>query len=176
MCQDTGTAIVMGKKGRFVWTDGTDEDALADGIRDAYFERNLRYSQLAPLSMFEEANTRNNLPAEINLYAEGDDAYKFLFVAKGGGSANKTFLYQGTPSLLTKDRLMAFLKEKILTLGHLRLPALPSGHRHRRHLGRARDEDGQARLDPLSRRPADPGLRLPAMPSATSRWKRRCTS
>src|SRR4051812_14441910 len=96
MCQDTGTAIVMGKKGRFVWTDGTDEDALADGIRDAYFERNLRYSQLAPLSMFEEANTRNNLPAEINLYAEGDDAYKFLFVAKGGGSANKTFLYQGT--------------------------------------------------------------------------------
>jgi fumarate hydratase, class I len=117
MCQDTGTAIVMGKKGRFVWTDGTDEDALADGIRDAYFERNLRYSQLAPLSMFEEANTRNNLPAEINLYAEGDDAYKFLFVAKGGGSANKTFLYQGTPSLLTRDRLMAFLKEKILTLG-----------------------------------------------------------
>jgi fumarate hydratase class I len=110
MCQDTGTAIVMGKKGRFVWTDGTDEDALADGIRDAYFERNLRYSQLAPLSMFEEANTRNNLPAEINLYAEGDDAYKFLFVAKGGGSANKTFLYQGTPSLLTRDRLMAFLK------------------------------------------------------------------
>ena len=117
MCQDTGTAIVMGKKGRLVWTDGGDEDALADGIRDAYFERNLRYSQLAPLSMFEEANTRNNLPAEINLYAEGDDAYKFLFVAKGGGSANKTFLYQGTPSLLTKDRLMAFLKEKILTLG-----------------------------------------------------------
>ncbi len=117
MCQDTGTAIVMGKKGRLIWTDGGDEDALADGIRDAYFERNLRYSQLAPLSMFEEVNTRNNLPAEINLYAEGDEAYKFLFVAKGGGSANKTFLYQGTPSLLTKDRLMAFLKEKILTLG-----------------------------------------------------------
>jgi fumarate hydratase class I len=117
MCQDTGTAIVMGKKGRLIWTDGGDEDALADGIRDAYFERNLRYSQLAPLSMFEEANTRNNLPAEINIYAEGDDAYKFLFVAKGGGSANKTFLYQATPSLLTKDRLMAFLKEKILTLG-----------------------------------------------------------
>src|SRR6478672_3678803 len=113
MCQDTGTAIVMGKKGRFVWTDGTDEDALADGIRDAYFERNLRYSQLAPLSMFEEVNTRNNLPAEINLYAEGDDAYKFLFVAKGGGSANKTFLYQATPSLLTRDRMLAFLKEKI---------------------------------------------------------------
>jgi fumarate hydratase class I len=117
MCQDTGTAIVMGKKGRFIWTDGTDEDALSDGIRDAYFEKNLRYSQLAPLSMFEEQNTRNNLPAEINIYAEGEDAYKFLFVAKGGGSANKTFLYQATPSLLTHDRLLAFLKEKILTLG-----------------------------------------------------------
>jgi fumarate hydratase class I len=122
MCQDTGTAIVMGKKGRLVWTDGTDEDALADGVRDAYFERNLRYSQLAPLSMFEETNTKNNLPAQIELYAEGEDAYKFLFVAKGGGSANKTFLYQATPSLLTQDRMMAFLKEKILTLGTAACP------------------------------------------------------
>jgi len=122
MCQDTGTAIVMGKKGRRIWTDGNDEDAIADGIRDAYFEKNLRYSQLAPVSMFEEVNTRNNLPAEINLYAEGEDAYKFLFVAKGGGSANKTFLYQATPSLLTHDRLMAFLKEKILTLGTAACP------------------------------------------------------
>ncbi|WP_029032543.1 fumarate hydratase [Salinarimonas rosea] len=117
MCQDTGTAIVMGKKGRLVWTDGSDEDAIAEGVLGAYEKRNLRYSQLAPLSMFEEKNTRNNLPAQIDIYAEGEDAYKFLFVAKGGGSANKTFLYQGTPSLLTKDRLMAFLKEKILTLG-----------------------------------------------------------
>jgi len=122
MCQDTGTAIVMGKKGRLIWTDGTDEDALADGVRDAYFERNLRYSQLAPLSMFEETNTKNNLPAQIELYAEGEDAYKFLFVAKGGGSANKTFLYQATPSLLTQDRMMAFLKEKILTLGTAACP------------------------------------------------------
>ncbi|PSC04067.1 fumarate hydratase [Alsobacter soli] len=122
MCQDTGTAIVMGKKGRFIWTDGSDEEALSDGIRDAYFEKNLRYSQLAPLSMFEEKNTRNNLPAQIDLYAEGDDAYKFLFVAKGGGSANKTFLYQATPSLLTRDRMMAFLKEKILTLGTAACP------------------------------------------------------
>jgi fumarate hydratase class I len=117
MCQDTGTAIVMGKKGRLIWTEGSDESAIAEGIRDAYLKRNLRYSQLAPVSMFEERNTKSNLPAQIELYAEGEDAYKFLFVAKGGGSANKTFLYQGTPSLLTKDRLMAFLKEKILTLG-----------------------------------------------------------
>ena len=105
MCQDTGTAIVMAKKGRFVFTDGQDESAIAEGVRDAYEKKNLRYSQLAPLSMFEEKNTKNNLPAQIDIYAEGEDAYKFLFVVKGGGSANKTFLYQATPSLLTHDRL-----------------------------------------------------------------------
>jgi fumarate hydratase, class I len=117
MCQDTGTAIVMGKKGRSVWTDGDDESAIAEGIKDAYERKNLRYSQLAPLSMFEEKNTKTNLPAQIDIYSEGEDVYKFLFMAKGGGSANKTFLYQATPSLLTHDRLIAFLKEKILTLG-----------------------------------------------------------
>ena len=122
MCQDTGTAIVMGKKGRMIWTDGQDESAIAEGIRDAYESKNLRYSQLAPLSMFEEKNTKNNLPAQIELYAEGEDAYKFLFMAKGGGSANKTFLFQQTPSVLTHDRMIAFLKEKILTLGTAACP------------------------------------------------------
>src|SRR5215204_2564815 len=122
MCQDTGTAIVMGKKGRDVFTDGSDEAAIAEGIRDAYLKKNLRYSQVAPLSMFEEVNTRSNLPAQIEIYAEGEDAYKFLFVAKGGGSANKTFLYQATPAVLTKARLMPFLKEKILTLGTAACP------------------------------------------------------
>ena len=122
MCQDTGTAIVMGKKGRFVFTDGEDESALAEGIKDAYERKNLRYSQLAPLSMFEEKNTKTNLPAQIEIYAEGEDSYKFLFIAKGGGSANKTYLYQGTPSLLTHDRLVNFLKEKILTLGTAACP------------------------------------------------------
>ena len=122
MCQDTGTAIVMGKKGRFIWTDGSDEQALGLGVSDAYFKRNLRYSQLAPLSMFEEKNTRTNLPAQIEIYNSGENEYKFLFIAKGGGSANKTFLYQGTPSLLTKDRLMGFLEEKILTLGTAACP------------------------------------------------------
>ncbi len=117
MCQDTGTAIVMGKKGRLVWTDGEDESALAEGIRDAYEKKNLRYSQLAPISMFDEKNTKNNLPAQIEIYSEGEDSYKFLFMAKGGGSANKTFLFQQTPSVLTHDRMIAFLKEKILTLG-----------------------------------------------------------
>ncbi|HWW47642.1 MAG TPA: fumarate hydratase [Xanthobacteraceae bacterium] len=122
MCQDTGTAIIMGKKGARVITDGDDEAALSEGARDAYLKRNLRYSQVAPLSMFEEKNTRNNMPAQCEIYAEGDDAYKFMFMAKGGGSANKTFLFQGTPSLLTKERLHAFLKEKILTLGTAACP------------------------------------------------------
>jgi len=122
MCQDTGTAIVMAKKGRRVWTEGGDYEAIAEGVMNSYERRNLRYSQLAPLSMFEEKNTKNNLPAQIDIYEEGEDAYEFLFVAKGGGSANKTFLYQGTPSLLTHDRMIEFLKEKILTLGTAACP------------------------------------------------------
>jgi fumarate hydratase class I len=122
MCQDTGTATVMGKTGRLVFTQGDDEGAIAEGVRDAYLKRNLRYSQLAPLSMFEERNTGSNLPAQIEIYAEGEDAYKFLFIAKGGGSANKSFLYQATPAILTHDRLIAFLKEKILTLGTAACP------------------------------------------------------
>src|ERR671931_2659717 len=122
MCQDTGTAIIMGKKGCNVITDGDDEAALSQGARDAYLRRNLRYSQVAPLSMYEEKNTANNMPAQCEIYAEGDDAYKFMFMAKGGGSANKSFLFQATPSVLTKDRLLAFLKEKIMTLGTAACP------------------------------------------------------
>ncbi len=122
MCQDTGTAIIMGKKGRLVWTDGEDEGALAQGARDAYLKRNLRYSQVAPISMFEEKNTRTNMPAQVEIYAEGEDAYKFMFVAKGGGSANKSFLFQATPSILTRERMLAFLKEKVLTLGTAACP------------------------------------------------------
>jgi len=123
MCQDTGTAIIMGKKGRLVWS-ADDEAALAEGARDAYLKRNLRYSQLAPLSMFEEKNTRSNMPAQVELYAENDAEaeYKFLFIAKGGGSANKAFLFQATPSILTRERLLAFLKEKVLTLGTAACP------------------------------------------------------
>jgi fumarate hydratase class I len=126
MCQDTGTAIIMGKKGRLVWSEGDDEAALAEGARDAYLKCNLRYSQLAPLSMFEEKNTRSNMPAQVEIYAEsagGSEAeYKFLFIAKGGGSANKTFLFQATPSILTRERMLAFLKEKVLTLGTAACP------------------------------------------------------
>src|SRR5689334_21991310 len=122
MCQDTGTAIIMGKRGRAVFTEGDDEAALSEGARDAYLKRNLRYSQLAPISMFEEKNTKSNMPAQVEIYADGEDAYKFLFIAKGGGSANKSFLFQGTPAMLTHDRMLAFLKEKILTLGTAACP------------------------------------------------------
>jgi len=126
MCQDTGTAIITGKKGRLIWTDGGDEGALAEGARDAYLKRNLRYSQLAPISMFEEKNTRSNMPAQVEIYAESagehDAAYKFLFIAKGGGSANKSFLFQATPAILSRERLLPFLKEKVLTLGTAACP------------------------------------------------------
>ena len=117
MCQDTGTAIVMGKRGQQIWTDGADEAALARGIYDTYLERNLRYSQLAPLTMYEEKNTGTNLPAQIEIYAEPGDAYKFLFMAKGGGSANKTFLYQETKAVLNPKSLLAFIDDKLRALG-----------------------------------------------------------
>jgi fumarate hydratase class I len=122
MCQDTGTAIVMGKKGQQVWTGFDDGQEIARGVFRAYAERNLRYSNLAPLTMFKEVNTGDNLPAQIDLYATDGDAYEFLFVAKGGGSANKTFLFQETPSRLTPDGLLKFLDEKIKTLGTAACP------------------------------------------------------
>src|ERR1700748_605230 len=112
MCQDTGTAIVMGKRGQQVLTDGHDEEHIARGVYDAYTKLNLRYSQMAPLSMWEEKNTGSNLPAQIELYAAEGDAYKFLFMAKGGGSANKSYLYQETKAVLSPKRMEAFLDEK----------------------------------------------------------------
>ncbi|MFQ5697086.1 MAG: fumarate hydratase [Myxococcota bacterium] len=116
-CQDTGTAIVIGHKGEDVFTGGDDEEALALGIYRAYQERNLRYSQLAPLDVYREKNTGTNLPAQVDLYAEPGGEYHFLFMAKGGGSANKTFLYQETKALLNPSSLLAFADEKIRTLG-----------------------------------------------------------
>ncbi|HEX2113980.1 MAG TPA: fumarate hydratase [Alphaproteobacteria bacterium] len=122
MCQDTGTAIIMGKKGQQVWTGADDSEALARGVHKSFTERNLRYSQVAPLKMFEEVNTGDNLPAQIELYATDGDEYDFLFVAKGGGSANKTFLFQETPARLTEAGLLKFLDEKIKTLGTAACP------------------------------------------------------
>jgi fumarate hydratase class I len=122
MCQDTGTAIVMGKKGDRVFTGGGDERAIARGIYDTYHSSNLRYSQLAPLTMYEEKNTGNNLPAQIELFADEGDAYNFLFMAKGGGSANKSYLYQETKALLNPKTLLAFLDEKMRSLGTAACP------------------------------------------------------
>ncbi|MBX3162728.1 MAG: fumarate hydratase [Deltaproteobacteria bacterium] len=121
-CQDTGTAIVMGKKGQHVLTRGDDEAALSRGVFDTYAEANLRYSQVAPLDMFEEKNTGNNLPAQIELYAVDGDAYHFLFMAKGGGSANKSLLFQETKALLNPASLAAFLDAKLRTLGTAACP------------------------------------------------------
>ncbi|MCK8783437.1 fumarate hydratase [Roseomonas sp. NAR14] len=121
MCQDTGTAIVFGKKGQRVWVEGDEEEALSRGVARTYTETNLRYSQMAPLSMFEEVNTGNNMPVQFDLYASPgghhDEEFSLMFVAKGGGSANKTFLYQQTRAVLNTDKLLAFLQEKIRTLG-----------------------------------------------------------
>ena len=122
MCQDTGTAIVIGKKGQQVWTGGFDEKALSRGVYNAYIENNLRYSQNAPLTMYEEKNTGTNLPAQIDLYAVDGDAYKFLFIAKGGGSANKTYLYQETKAVLAPDKLIDFMTAKMKSLGTAACP------------------------------------------------------
>ena len=117
MCQDTGTAIVKGKKGQFVFTGGGDEKAIARGVYNTYLTSNLRYSQMAPLNMYDEVNTGNNLPAEIKISAVDGDAYKFLFMAKGGGSANKSYLFQETKALLNEKALLPWLFDKMKTLG-----------------------------------------------------------
>ncbi|MFC8501913.1 fumarate hydratase [Pedococcus sp. NPDC057267] len=126
MCQDTGTAIVMGKRGQHVLTEGTDERAISQGVLDAYTRLNLRYSQMAPITTWEEKNTGSNLPAQIELYADTapghETAYKFLFMAKGGGSANKSFLYQETKAILNPERMLAFLDEKLRSLGTAACP------------------------------------------------------
>ncbi|MFB0834747.1 fumarate hydratase [Arthrobacter halodurans] len=126
MCQDTGTAIVMGKRGQNVITRGPDEKALSQGIYDAYTQLNLRYSQLAPLTTWDEKSTGNNLPAQIEIYADTNEGhenqYKFLFMAKGGGSANKSFLYQETKAILNEDSMLRFLDEKLRSLGTAACP------------------------------------------------------
>ena len=122
MCQDTGTAIVLGKRGQQVLTAGRDEEHIARGVYDAYTKLNLRYSQLAPLTMWEERNTGTNLPAQIELQATDGAEYKFLFMAKGGGSANKSYLYQETKAVLNSKRMAAFLEEKLRALGTAACP------------------------------------------------------
>ena len=122
MCQDTGTAIVAGRKGQFVVTGGGDEEAISRGVYDAYTQLNLRYSQMAPLTTWDEVNTKTNLPAQIELYATDGAEYELLFLAKGGGSANKSLLFQETKALLTPEKLLAWLDDKLRTLGTAACP------------------------------------------------------
>lgn len=122
LCQDTGTATIVAKKGQRVWTDSCDEEYLSKGVYDCYTQENLRYSQNAPLTMWKEGNTRCNLPAQIDIYSTNTDKYEFLFVAKGGGSANKMYLYQETKAILTPERLIPFMIEKMKSLGTAACP------------------------------------------------------
>ena len=121
-CQDTGTAIIMGKKGQRVWTGGGDEAALSQGVYNTFIEDNLRYSQNAALDMYNEVNTGTNLPAQIDIYSTDGDEYKFLCIAKGGGSANKTYLYQETKALLSPGKLKNYLVDKMMSLGTAACP------------------------------------------------------
>ena len=137
MCQDTGTATVVAKKGQRVWTGGVKDEAwLSRGIYETYQKENLRYSQTIPLSMYDEINSGTNLPAQIDIYATPGETYEFLFVAKGGGSANKSMLFQETKAVLNPASLEKFLKEKLPLAGNGRVPSVPPGDRDRRDLGR----------------------------------------
>ena len=153
-------------------TGGGDEAAIARGIFETYRDANLRYSQMAPLTMWDEVNTKTNLPAEIKIAAVDGDAYKFLFMAKGGGSANKSYLFQETKALLNPTSLLTFLDEKLRTLGTAACPPYHLGRRHRRHVGRVRGRDGQAGLDPLPRHAADRRQRArPRLPRPRARGR-----
>ncbi|STV89400.1 fumarate hydratase FumB [Klebsiella michiganensis] len=153
-CQDTGTAIIMGKKGQRVWTGGGDEAALARGVYNTYTEDNLRYSQNAALDMYKEVNTGTNLPAQIDLYSVDGDEYKFLCMAKGGGSANKTYLYQETKALITPAKLKNYLVEKMRTLGTAACPPYHIAFVIGGTSAEATLKNGEAGLYPLLRRTA----------------------
>ena len=174
MCQDTGTAIVMGKKSEGVLTGADDGVAISRGVYDAYTRLNLRYSQLAPITTWEEKNTGTNLPAQIELYStpdhDGRPEYKFLFMAKGGGSANKSFLYQETKAVLNPKRMLEFLDEKIRSLGTAACPpyhlAVVIGGTQRG----VRPEDREVRQRALPRQPADlRDARRPRVPRPRAR-------
>ena len=180
MCrQDTGTAIIMGKKGRLVWTDGDDEAALAEGARDAYFRRNLRYSQLAPISMFEEKNTRSNMPAQVEIYAEGARRCRGglqVFVHRQGRRLGQQGVpvLQATPSILTHDRTCwRSWKEKVLTLGTAACPPYHLAIVIGGTSGRTDHEDREARFGPNITTTCPTTARKTDTRSATRRWSRK---
>ena len=180
MCQDTGTAIVMGKRGQQVLTPGGDEEAISRGVYDAYTRLNLRYSQMAPVTMWDERNTGSNLPAQVELYADTapghETTYKFLFMAKGGGSANKSFLFQETKAILNPDAMMRFLEEKLRSLGTAACPpyhlAIVIGGTSAEFALKTAKYASAKYLDQLPKA----GDRPPATASATPSSRRRCSS
>ena len=174
-CQDTGTAIVMAHKGERVLTGGDDTQALSQGIFDAYEQRNLRYSQVAPLDMYTEKNTGSNLPAQVEIYSDAGDEYELLFIAKGGGSANKTFLYQETKALLNPTSLLTFVEAQLKAIGTSACPAVPSGAGRGRDLGGVHAEDSEAGEYSVSRPVAHDGQRAPVARSVIWTWSDRCS-
>jgi hypothetical protein len=174
MCQDTGTGIVMGKKGQQVWTGFSDEKALSKGIFNAYTKTNLRYSQNAPLNMYDEKNTGCNLPAQVEIYATEGDAYKFLFIAKGGGSANKTYLYQETKAVLNPGHAGGLPYGENENPWHCGMSTISPGIRHRRHICRIQPENGEIGFGRLFGSSADPGVRDRATAFGTWNWKKNC--
>lgn len=156
-CQDTGTAIIHGNKGQAVWTGADDEELLSKGVYETYTEDNLRYSQNAPLNIYDEVNTGCNLPAQIDIHATEGMEYNFLFVAKGGGSANKTYLYQETKALINPKTLIPFLVEKMKSLGTAACPPLSHRICHRRHISRDEPRHGKESVRQISRLAAYPG-------------------
>ncbi len=172
MCQDTGTATIIGKKGQRVWTGGRDEEHLSRGVFETYAKENLRYSQTVPLTMYDEANSGTNLPAQVDLYATDGMEYHFLMIAKGGGSANKTYLFQETKALLNPASLVKYLSEKMKTLGTAACPPYHLAFVIGGTSAEAMPEDRQARLGEGPRRPARPPAASRARPSATSSSRR----
>ena len=158
-CQDTGTAIVIGKKGEDVYTGANDAEALSKGVYETYRDRNLRYSQVVPFTMTEEKNSGTNLPAQIDLYATQGNKYSFLFITKGGGSANKTFLYQQTKALLNEESLTKFIRTHIMDLRYVGLSAVPPRAGDRRYVGRSEPGDRQESVGRLPGSPAHFGQR-----------------
>ncbi len=151
MCQDTGTAIIMAKKGQQVWTWSDDEEELSKGVFEAYTQNYLRYSQNAPLTMYQEKNTKTNLPAQVDIAAVRGDEYRFLFMAKGGGSANKTALFQMTKAVLnSEDTLLDFMTEKNKSSGHDCLSALSHRLCDRRHICGDQSQGRETGIGPVS--------------------------
>ena len=185
MCQDTGTAIVFGKKGQRVWIDGDEEEALSWGVHRTYTETNLRYSQMAPLSMFDEVNTGNNLPVQFDIAASPaghhDDEFHLMFVAKGGGSRQQVVPVPGDAGDPVAGAAAGVSRNEDEDAGDVGLPAVPPGDRHRRHLGGNDAEDGEAGVDALAGHAADVrqqgGARVPRPGDGSRRcWSCRATS